>query len=633
LCGIAGTMIFANTAHRVEEALLCRMRDSLAHRGPDGAGTWIAGDGKVGLGHRRLSIIDVSSAAAQPMSNEDGTIWLTYNGEIYNHAEIRSELQRLGGHRWKTDHSDTEVLLHAFEEWGIDCVHKLRGMFAFALWDAAKRQLWLVRDRIGIKPLYYSVHNGRISFASEIKALLADPLQKRAVNEKSLFHYLSFASAPAPETFFAGIAKVPPATWLRITEDGQIQEQRYWDVWDHTTALTGASDAEIAELLTQELRTLTALHQISDVEMGVFLSGGLDSNFVTALCAENQELPVKTFTIGYTGKNASYANETVFAAQMAQHVGAAYHECMVNPDDGAAMAAELAKSYDEPIGTPVSLASYFLAKCARDNGVVSCQIGEGSDELFWGYPWHQKALQLQKRYDGALMTGGVKRAAMQALALLGRKHTSSYAYLERSANGQPVFWGGAEVFTEKKKKALLSARLAGQFAAYSSWDVIEPVYRRFQAKAWQPSPQQWISYLDVSVRIPEVFLLRIDKMSMAVGLECRVPFLDHKLVELAFSIPEEVKTRNNVTKFILKKAAKGFMPDSLIHRKKQGLWVPIQDWYRSRLGGMIRSELRGFCREADFFSATEVQRLIDQGQAVQLWYLYAFYLWWKEYIA
>ena len=275
MCGIAGAFTFNHRDFRVTENYITRMRETMAHRGPDGASTWISDDGRVGLGHRRLAIIDLSDAANQPMSNEDGSLWLVFNGEIYNHAEIRTELEKLGVHKWKTDHSDTEVIVHSFEHWGIDCIEKLRGMFALAIWDAKKSELWRIRDRIGIKPLYYSIHDGRIVFASEIKALLQDPDQKRAVNDEALYYYLSFLTAPAPQTLFDGVFKLPAGSWLKISRDGTVREKRYWDVLDRARPLTGVSEEEIAHLLLDELRTSVKLRKVSDVPVGVFLSGGI----------------------------------------------------------------------------------------------------------------------------------------------------------------------------------------------------------------------------------------------------------------------------------------------------------------------------------------------------------------------
>src|SRR5579863_3834893 len=309
MCGIAGVFTFPSGTFQVDKPYLDRMIKTIAHRGPDGAGTWVSADRHVGLGHRRLSIIDLASAASQPMCNETGTIWVVFNGEIYNHAEIRRELEQLGGHSWKTDHSDTEVILHAFEQWGIDSIHRFRGMFAIALWDAREQELWLIRDRIGIKPLYYSIHHERITFASEIKALLQDPEQERQLNEEAFYHYLSFMTIPAPQTLFAGIRKLQPGTWLRIREGGDISEHRYWDIWDHTQPLTGLSEDEIAERLLEELRVSVRLRKVSDVPVGVFLSGGIDSSTNTALFTEGEDQPVKTFAIGYDSDYGTYTNE------------------------------------------------------------------------------------------------------------------------------------------------------------------------------------------------------------------------------------------------------------------------------------------------------------------------------------
>ena len=254
MCGIVGQLATGADGTRIDRALLHAMRDEMAHRGPDGVGSWFAEDGRAGLGFRRLAIVDLSPTANQPMANEDGTLWLVYNGEIYNHLEIRAELNALGGHRWRTDHSDSEVILHAFEQWGIDFVQRLRGMFAIALYDTRARELWLIRDRIGIKPLYYTRRPGRFAFASEIKALLRDPDQPRRVDEEALYHYLSFLTTPAPMTLFDGIRKLPPATWLRVSDDGSAREERYWDVWQHTSPLTHATDDEIARELLEQLR-------------------------------------------------------------------------------------------------------------------------------------------------------------------------------------------------------------------------------------------------------------------------------------------------------------------------------------------------------------------------------------------
>ncbi|MCB0080560.1 MAG: asparagine synthase (glutamine-hydrolyzing), partial [Caldilineaceae bacterium] len=383
MCGIAGIYHIDATCGPVDGPLLERMRDTMVHRGPDGGRSWIAEDGRIGLSFRRLAIIDLSTAAMQPMSDEDGSIHLVFNGEIYNHAEVRAELEALGGHQWQTDHSDTEMIVHAYEEWGIDCLQKFRGMFAIAIWDSRQQALWLVRDRIGIKPLYYTMRNGRLLFASEIKALLQDASLPRAVHEESFYHYLSFLTTPAPQTLFDGIRKLPGGCWLRIDVDGRMREERYWEVWDHTKPLTGVSEDEIAEMIRAELRSAVRYRKVSDVPVGVFLSGGIDSSTNAALFSEGESQPIRTFSIGYQGEYASYQNELHYARQMAEVVGAEYHELLLTQDDLLDFLPQMVQLQDEPIADPVCVPVYYVSKLARDNGMVVCQVGEGADELFW----------------------------------------------------------------------------------------------------------------------------------------------------------------------------------------------------------------------------------------------------------
>jgi len=631
MCGIVGAIAFKNSSFEIKKSYIDQMRDTMIHRGPDGYGTWISDDGKIGLGHRRLSIIDLSEAAAQPMSNADQSLWLTFNGEIYNHSEIRSELIKDGFNQWKTDHSDTEVILHAYEKWGIDALHKFRGMFAFGLWDNRKKELYLVRDRIGIKPLYYSIHHGRLTFASEIKALLEDPEQQRAVSEEALYHYLSFLTTPGPQTLFDGILKLAPGTWLRVTADGTVKVNKYWDVWDHTHPLTDVSEDEISERILEELRTSVQLRKVSDVPVGVFLSGGIDSSTNAALFSEGESRPIRTFSIGYEGEYESYQNEIHFARRMAQEVGAEFHDRLLNLGDLIDFLPQMIHLQDEPIADPVCVPVYYVSKLARDNGVTVCQVGEGADELFWGYPNWKTMLELQYK-DAWPVPSSLKKVGLAGLRLLGKEQTLYYEWLRRGANDLPVFWGGAEAFTEAQKRALLSPRLKKRFQNFSSWEALEPIYNRFREKAWEQKPLQWMSYLDLNLRLPELLLMRVDKMSMGVSLEGRVPFLDHKFVELAMSIPESVKTKNGNLKHILKKSVRGLIPDELIDRKKQGFGVPIHEWFLDRLGEQTQKEIKSFCDETDFIHYPEVQRLVERRQSPLVWYILNLALWWKRYI-
>ncbi len=630
MCAINGIFAFPSSRQRVEESLVVRMRDAMAHRGPDGSGTWMAKDGSIGLGHRRLAIVDLSEAAAQPMTNQDESLCLVFNGEIYNHATLRRELIDLGMPEWKTDHSDTEVLLRAYERWGIDCVQRLRGMFAFALWDGRERQLWLVRDRLGIKPLYYTVHDGRLRFASEIKALLEDPAQPRAVNEEALFHYLSFVTTPAPQTLFQGIYKLPPGTWLRADAAGNMKTHKYWDVLEHTQPLTTVSEEEIATRLLEELRTAVQLRKVSDVPVGVFLSGGIDSSTNAALFSEGETRPIQTFTIGYDATYSSYADETAYARTMARAVGADHHELRLCQDDLLSFLPQMVRLQDEPIADPVCVPVYYVAKLAREHGVVVCQVGEGSDELFWGYEGFRKVLRFE--HLSPALPRWLGRLGLTAAAALGKDETFTYEWLRRVTAGTPIFWGGHEGFTETTKQRLLSPRLRQLFAGRTSWEALEPLHRHFQNTAWEPSPLNWMSYLELNLRLPELLLMRVDKMTMGVGLEARVPFLDHKFVEFAMSIPEATKTRGGELKHILKRAVRGLIPDELIDRRKQGFGVPIQEWFFERLGQTAHTEVQRFCQKSDLLDWDCAKELLHRNRHGQGWYLLNLALWWHHYI-
>lgn len=605
------------------------MRETLHHRGPDGGETWVSEDGAIGLGFRRLAIVDLADLAMQPMSNEDGSVRVLFNGEIYNHAEIRRELEARGGHVFRTDHSDTETVVHAFEEWGIDCLHRFRGMFALAIWDGRARQLWLARDRIGIKPLFYSSTGGKLSFGSEIKAILSDPAHPRRVDDQAIYHYLSFLTAPAPLTFFADIKKLEPGSWLRIDEDGRATQQSWWDPWDHVEPILDASDDELAERVLAELRASVELRKMSDVPVGIFLSGGVDSSTNAALFAEGELRPVNTFSIGYDADYASYPSELPFARQMADAIGADHHERIVSLDDLMAFLPQMVRLQDEPIADPVSVPLFYLSQLARQNDVVVCQAGEGADELFWGYPSWQTHLRLQ-RADDLPVPAFAKRAGLAALAAAGRDRTRPYEFLRRGAENVPVFWGGAEAFTETQKRRLLGPDLRRAVGGLSSWDVLAPIRERFEETAWDQSHLNWMSYLDLRMRLPELLLARIDRMSMGVGVEVRVPFLDHKFVELALSIPAEAKTRDGELKRVLKRAVRGVIPDDLIDRRKQGFRVPVDEWFLERLGETARTEVAAFANESGLIDRAEAARVLAEPQR-DAWYLLNLALWWNEH--
>jgi asparagine synthase (glutamine-hydrolysing) len=631
MCGIAGALNLGRGA-AIREPDVTRMRETLVHRGPDGGDTWVSADGGVGLGFRRLSIIDLSDAAMQPMANEDGSIRIVFNGEIYNHAEIRGELERLGGHRWRTDHSDTEVIVHAFEQWGIDCLHRFRGMFAIAIWDSRRHELWLVRDRIGVKPLYYCVTNGTLLFASEIKAILTHPGVRRNVDEESLYHYLSFLATPAPRTLFKGIEKLPGGTWARASKDGTIRVHRWWDAWDDVEPLPGASSDEVAAAVLDELRTAVGLRKVSDVPVGVFLSGGIDSSTNAALFSEGETRPVRTFSIGYDDDYGTYRNELGYARLAAEYVGSEHRELVLTMGDLVSFLPEMVRLQDEPIGDPVCVPVYYVSKLARDNGVIVCQVGEGADELFCGYPAWRHYLRLQ-RLDGLPVPRALKRLGVATARRLGWWERREVELLRRGAESQPVFWSGADALSDAQKQRLLSPRLRRELRGLTSWDAVAPIRARFDEKAWERSALNWMTYVDLNLRLPELLLMRVDKMSMGVSLEGRVPFLDHRLVELTLGIPTSLKLAGGQLKPVLKQAVRGVIPDELIDRPKQGFGVPVFEWLLDGLGTLARAELEAFCAEADLLSADEVRRYLDERRGHEVWYLLNLALWWKEYMA
>jgi asparagine synthase (glutamine-hydrolysing) len=634
VCGIAGVLSIGPHAGPVRLTELEAMRDTMAHRGPDGTGAWLSPSGTVGLAHRRLAIIDLSDHALQPMTTDDDALSLVFNGEIYNHAELRAELTASGERNWRTDHSDTEVILRAYQRWGFECVHRFRGMFAFALWDGRRRQLWLVRDRLGVKPLYYATAGGKLRFASEIKALLADPALPRRVNEAGLFHYLSFLTVPAPATLFDGISKLECGSWMLVGEDGAVGRHRYWDPWEHVDPRPGVSADEAAKGVLERLSEAVALRQVADVPVGVFLSGGIDSSTNAALFSADEGDPIRTFSIGYSPDHPSYRNELDFARLMADEVGAAHHELLLTPDDVVGFLDEMVRLQDEPIADPVCVPLAYLSRLARDAGVKVCQVGEGADELFCGYDnWHSM-LRLQ-RLDRRTGMQGLKAAAAEMVGRLPSHRLANdfrLEHLRRAGAGQPVFWSGAESFTDAAKRRLLSPRLRERFRSLSSWDVVEPIHRRYLDLAWEKSDLNWMTYVDLNLRLPELLLMRVDKMSMGASLECRVPFLDHRLVEDVLSLPTAVRLAGDRPKALLRNAVGHLLPEEILDRPKQGFGMPVKEFFLDRLGDLARREVRDFCAQTDLLDQAEADRHLDGGHGWPSWYLLNLALWWKAYI-
>ncbi|MBI4203258.1 MAG: asparagine synthase (glutamine-hydrolyzing) [Chloroflexi bacterium] len=559
MCGICGVIDFQERG-QVKPSTLRAMADAMIHRGPDDSGDYVNADHNLGFGFRRLSIVDLAGGH-QPMSNEDGSCWIVFNGEIYNHAMLRPGLEARG-HRYKT-RSDTETILHLYEEQGADCVDSLIGMFAFAIWDQKKRQLLLARDRIGVKPLYYTMMDGRLLFASEIKGILAYPGVHREVDQEALSLYLSFGAVPAPKTLFQGISKLPAGHRLVTQANGQMRLERYWDAVFPEDGYTQRSEEECTEEVRRLFAQSIERRMMSDVPFGVFLSGGIDSSFNVALMSRMMDRPVDTFSVAV--EDDARSDEREPARAVAEHFHANHHEVVITPQDFVDLLPTMAWHQDEPLADPVCVPLYHVAKLARDNGTIVVQVGEGSDELFCGYRDYTRQMMLGPYYNAFCALPGIVKSPVAAL---GERFLSrgKGLYLQRAARGAPLFWGGVTGLPEATKRTMLNGY--GTDDAAIGW--LEGQYGTRKAAGGRGSLLDEMIYLELKQRLPELLLMRVDKMTMANSVEARVPYLDHELVRFALSIPPGMKFKNGQTKYILKKAARGILPDWVIDRAKAG---------------------------------------------------------------
>lgn len=628
MCGICG-IVSIGDGPRVDPGLLDKMRDTIAYRGPDDAGSWVSPTQQVGLANRRLAIIDLSPAGHQPMSNEDGSVWIAYNGETYTYAEHFAPLQAKG-HVFRSQ-SDTEVIVHLYEEEGADCLHKLRGMFGVAIWDETKRQLLIARDRLGVKPVYYTIAGGQFIFGSEIKALLRHPAVKREVDLNAFYHFLTFLTPPAPQTLFKGIYKLPAGHRAILNADtGALRVEEYWDVFDSAAYDPTLTAADWAERLRTALAESVKLRMVSDVPFGVFLSGGVDSTVNTALMAAQMNQPVKSFSIGY--KDAPDYNEFDWARKAAQHFHTEHHEVEIGAQDFIDFLPKLVYHQDEPIADPVCVPLYYVSKLAHEHGINVIQVGEGSDELFCGYSHWIDILRL---HSGAWQTYSRMPKQVRQLAYAGAGAALSgvrHEYVRRATEGEELFWGGAEAFGEARKNSLIADSVRRAVGDLSSHEVIRQFRHRFDERSPHDDYASWMSYLDLRLRLPELLLMRVDKMTMATSVEAREPYLDQEFVGLAMSIPQRLKVGDSIQpKQLFKQAVRGLIPDEIIDRPKQGFRVPVTQWMAETLGSYGRQKLQDFCTRTDYIRWPVVEKLIDQRDELA-WYLLNFALWHEMWI-
>ena len=629
MCGINGIALSSRSRRTVSAAVLERMRDVLTHRGPDDAGLFI--DGRVGLGHRRLSIVDVRGGH-QPMKNEDGTLHIVYNGEIYNHADFRESLEARG-HRYET-HCDTETILHLYEEHGQGCVEHLRGMFAFAIWDQQKRELFIARDRLGVKPLYYAqTGDGSLYFASEIKALLETSEVKAELNYVALPDYLANHATSGEETLFAGIKRLLPGHTL-LWRDGIVRINKYWDVSFAKSNDDKRSDGDCVAEWSELFRESVRLRLMADVPLGMFLSGGIDSSAIAAVMSGMVAEPIKTFSVAFAEREA---NELEYARLVARAFKTNHHEVVVSPQDFFNALPKLVWHEDEPIAHPSSVALFFVSQLAARH-VKVVLTGEGSDELLSGYARYRKTLlnmNLGARYQ-ALVPRDIRNAVKERVKGLPPESRLSQklrrTFLNLNPDIESIYFDNFAVFSRAMQRDLFTAQARERVGAIDPYAGMRDAFANTDAT----SLLDRLLYADTKTYLHEL-LMRQDQMSMAASIESRVPFLDHKLVEFSARLPERMKLRGATTKYILRASMKGLLPQEILTRPKMGFPVPVGSWFRGEYAALVEEYLLSErALDRGIFEPSFVRTLVRRHQAGEnhaerIWALVNFEMWQREF--
>lgn len=631
MCGIAGA-VWIDPAQALPPEALARMTAALAHRGPDDAGTYHAEyrtrppyepQPGVALGHRRLAIIDVAGNK-QPIANEDQSIWLVFNGEVYNYRDLRRRLEG-SGHRFRSD-GDSECIVHLYEDLGPECFSHCDGMLSAAIWDANHRRLVLARDRLGKKPLVYRLEHNRLLFASELKALLELPDVPRAIDAGALDEYLAYQYVPPPNTIFRGIHKLPPAHYA-VYQDGRLSVKRYWEPAWNTESSVAVPAA--CERLTQLFDDAVKSRLQSEVPLGAFLSGGIDSSLVAASMQRQAGMKIKTFSIGFP--EAEY-DETPYARQVARHLGTEHTELQVTPD-AAATLPQLVTTFDEPFGDSSALPTFYLAQLARQHVTVAL-TGDGGDELFAGYPRY-KAARLAAMLDQAGPVRSLLAARVwQAIPSSGRQKSRlrQFKRFSESLSLSPArrYFDWISIFSEARRAELYREEFVDELPNSDPFQYLQQAWKKVLPR----DAVSCASLADLQTYLPSDLLVKVDLASMAHGLECRQPFLDHRLVEFAVGLPARMKLRGRRSKWLLHQAFDDRLPPDIWRRKKMGFGVPLDHWFRKELKDLAADALLGpSAKTAVYFRPEIVRRLFDEHQqsrfdhSARLWSLLFLELW------
>ena len=623
MCGINGIALSSRSNKQINRELLTAMRDEIEHRGPDDAGLYI--DGKIGFGHRRLSIVDVAHGA-QPMANADESCVIIYNGEVYNHADYRSELEAQG-YAFQT-RCDTETILHLYEEHGAKCVEYLRGMFAFAIWDKRKNELFIARDRLGVKPLYY-VHDaeGNLFFASEIKSLLRANAVKAELNYNALPDQLANHGTSRDETLFANVKRLLPGHTLSWC-DGKIKIERFWDV-KFEPKHDEKPEKDYVEEWRELFRKSVELRLMADVPLGMFLSGGIDSSAICAMMAEMVDEPIKTFSVGFAEREA---NEFEYARIVADRFKTEHHEIIITPDEFFAELPNLVYHEDEPLGFIASVPLYFVSKLAQKH-VKVVLTGEGSDEILGGYGRYQKTLALLnygEKYE-SVTPKFLRSAVKSGVSAFGGKLTRTF--LTRDNDIENLYFDNFAIFNKAMQTNLLSDDAKSKIADLNPYTHLQNWVENSDAEETLDK----LLYADTKTYLHEL-LMKQDQMSMAASIESRVPFLDHKLVEFTAKMPTEMKIKGKTTKYLLKEAMRGILPDEILTRPKMGFPVPVGAWFRNEYKHVVEEYVTGERAlnrgifNADFVRQTVAEHNAGANHDERLWFLVNFEIWQRRFL-